>query len=185
MRPHDHGRARPTGRPTGRRAPILVLLTARPEFGTPWETRRVVTTVALEPLGDAAVRELIATLGGANALPADVVDQVVASAGGIPLFVEEVGRTLLESPLLLIGRGRGDAVGPVVDLEIPRTLQASLQARLDSLGPARSLAQLASVLGRSFDFDLLVDVSGMDPEVLAGHLDRVVDSGLLVHEGPG
>lgn len=165
-------------------APILVLLTARSEFGTPWEDSSVVTTVALEPLGDAAVRELIATLGGSNALPEDVVDQVVASAGGIPLFVEEVGRTLLESPLLLIGRGRGDTVGPVVDLEIPRTLQASLQARLDSLGPARSLAQLASVLGRSFDFDLLVDVSGMDPEVLAGHLDRVVESGLLVHEGP-
>jgi len=164
-------------------APILVLLTARSHFAPPWTDHPAVRTVALEPLDDGAVRTLIATLGGDRRLPDGVVDQIVASAGGIPLFVEEVGRTALESPLLEAGEQSGDRAVPSLDLEIPRTLQASLQARLDGLGPAKSVAQLSAVLGRSFTFDLLVAVSGMDASALATHLDRVVESGLLLHEG--
>ena len=164
-------------------APILILLTARPEFSSPWTDHADVITVALEPLVDNAVRALIATLGGDRRLPDGVVDQIVASAGGIPLFVEEVGRTALESPLLDAGTPTGNPAIPSLHLEIPRTLQASLQARLDGLGPAKSVAQLSAVLGRSFTFDLLVAVSGMDGSALATHLDRVVESGLLFHDG--
>ncbi|HEX7444726.1 MAG TPA: hypothetical protein VF320_12600, partial [Acidimicrobiales bacterium] len=164
-------------------APILILLTARPEFSSPWTDHADVITVALEPLVDNAVRDLIATLGGDRRLPDGVVDQIVASAGGIPLFVEEVGRTALESPLLDAGAPTGNPAIASLDLEIPRTLQASLQARLDGLGPAKSVAQLSAVLGRSFTFDLLVGASGMDASALAAHLDRVVESGLLLHDG--
>ncbi len=149
-------------------APVLVLLTARPEFEAAWVTPEAVTTLALGPLGDDVVRELAAALGGGLALPEQVVDRIVASAGGNPLYVEEVGRAVLESGLLVRGEERWDLASPLTDLEIPGTLHASLLARLDALGPAKSVAQLAAVLGRTFPFDLLVTVSGMDPTCLPG-----------------
>ena len=162
-------------------APILLLMTARREFEVPWDRADVLTSLPLQPLNDDEVRVLTSTLGG-HILPDEVVEQIVASAGGIPLYVEEVGRTVLESGRLVGGPDRSDLVSPVVDLEIPKTLQGSLLARLDGLGPAKSVAQVAAVLGRTFTLDLLAAVSGMDPEVLDGHLERVVDSGLLLHD---
>ncbi len=164
-------------------APVLVLLTARPEFVPAWESSTEVVTVALEPLADAEVRELASALGDGLHLPDQVVDRIVASAGGIPLYVEEVGRTVLESGLLVREGDHWDLASPLTDLEIPGTLQGSLLARLDGLGPAKSVAQLAAVLGRTFGFDLLVTVSGMDPVLLSRFLDQVVASG-LVHRDP-
>jgi class 3 adenylate cyclase/tetratricopeptide (TPR) repeat protein len=161
--------------------PILLLLTARPEFEPPWEGSDL-TMLGLEPLGENDVRELVHVLAGGRSLPQPVVDRIVTSAAGIPLFVEEVERSVLESGLLV---GADDAwvlASPLMDLEIPSTLQGSLLARLDALGPAKFVAQLASVIGRTFSFELLVKVSGMDPAVLAGFLDRVVASGLIRHE---
>ena len=90
---------------------------------------------------------------------------------------------MLESGQLVGGRTRRICLPPVVDLEIPDTLNGSLLARLDGLGPAKSLAQVAAVLGRSFTLDLLAAVSGLDPERLAWLLDRVVSSGLLLRDG--
>ncbi|MGD0311950.1 MAG: adenylate/guanylate cyclase domain-containing protein [Acidimicrobiales bacterium] len=162
-------------------APVLVLMTARPEFDPPWDLPDVVTPLALEPLSDTEVRALTSTVGG-RVLPDEVVERIVASAGGIPLYVEEVGRTVLESGQLVGGPDRWDLVSPLVDLEIPNTLQGSLLARLDALGPAKSVAQVAAVLGRTFTPDLLAEVSGMDPGLLARHLERVVHSGLLLHD---
>jgi class 3 adenylate cyclase/tetratricopeptide (TPR) repeat protein len=168
-------------------APVLVLLTARPEFEPPWEPPGAVATIGLEPLEDAHVRELATALGDGLTLPGPVVDRIVASAGGNPLYVEEVGRTVLESGLLVRDGDHWELASPLMDLEIPGTLQGSLLARLDGLGPAKAVAQLAAVLGRSFPFDLLVTVSGMDPSLLARFLERVVDSGLVLrdpaHEG--
>ena len=158
--------------------PILLLLTARPEFEPPWEVPDL-TAMRLEPLAERDVRELVHRLAGGRRLPDPVVDRIVTSAAGLPLFVEEVERSVLESGLLV---GADDAwvmASPLMDLEIPSTLQGSLLARLDALGPAKSVAQLAAVIGRSFSFSLLVKVSGMDPAILAGFLDRVVASGLV------
>ena len=163
-------------------APILVLLTARPEFEPAWESPAEVTTIRLRPLDDAHVRQLAGTLGDGLALPDQVVERIVASAGGNPLYVEEVGRTVLESGLLVRDGDHWELASPLTDLEIPGTLQGSLLARLDGLGPAKSVAQLAAVFGRSFPFDLLVTVSGMDPALLARFLDRVVDSGLVLRD---
>jgi len=163
-------------------APVLILLTARPEFTPAWENPGVMTTVTLDPLADADVRELVSTLGDGRSLPAQVVERIVASAGGIPLYVEEVGRTVMESGLLVGGIDTWDLASPLVDLEVPGTLQGSLLARLDSLGPSKAVAQLAAVIGRSFSFDLLVTVSGMEPDLLGQFLDRVVTSGIVLHD---
>ena len=127
--------------------PVLVLLTARPEFVPAWDNAGMVTTVTLEPLGEKEVRELVSTLGDGRSLPEQVVERIVASAAGIPLYVEEVGRTVLDSGLLVGGIDTWDLASPLVDLEIPGTLQGSLLARLDSLGPAKAVAQLAAVSG--------------------------------------
>ncbi len=158
--------------------PILLLLTARPEFKPPWEGADL-TTLWLEPLGENDVRELVDRLAGGRRLPDPVVDRIVTSAAGIPLFVEEVERSVLESGLLVGSEGAWVMASPLMDLEIPSTLQGSLLARLDALGPAKSVAQLAAVIGRTFSVSLLVRVSGMDPAILAGFLDRVVASGLV------
>ncbi len=163
-------------------APFLLVMTARPEFEPSWSNPDAVTTLALEPLDDDDVRELVATLGHGRTLPDQIVDQIVASASGIPLFVEEVGRGVIESGLLVGGQDTWDLASPLMDLEIPGTLQASLLARLDGLGPAKTVAQLAAVLGRSFSFDLLERVSGMDEALLARFLDRVVESGLVLRD---
>ena len=109
---------------------------------------------------DDEVRTLITNLGDGRSLPGEVVERIVASAGGIPLYVEEVGRSVFESGQLVGGPDAWDLASPFVDLEIPRTLQGSLLARLDGLGPAKSVAQVASVLGRSFTVDLLAAVIG-------------------------
>jgi len=163
-------------------APILVLMTARPEFEAPWDRPDVVTSLPLAPLSDNDVRALIATLGVGRRLPEQVVERIVASAGGIPLYVEEVERSVLESGQLVGGEDTWDLASPFVELEIPGTLQGSLLARLDGLGPAKSVAQVAAVIGRSFSFDLLATVSGLSAEQLALLLDRLVLSGLLLHE---
>jgi tetratricopeptide (TPR) repeat protein len=165
-------------------APVLVLMTARSDFHEPWARPDVLTSLALKPLEDSEVRDLVATLGVGRTLPVQVVERIVTSAGGIPLYVEEVGRAVLESGLLVKGEGTWNLSSPLLDLEIPTTLQGSLLARLDALGPAKSVAQVAAVLGRSFTFDLLATVSGMDTALLARLLDRAEDSGLLLHDAP-
>ena len=163
-------------------APILVLLTARPEFEAPWDRPDVVTSLPLAPLLDDEVRTLIATLGAGRRLPDQVVEQIVSSAGGIPLYVEEVERSVLESGQLVGREDTWDLAAPFVELEIPGTLQGSLLARLDALGSAKSVAQVAAVLGRSFTRDVLASVSGLSTEQLARLLDRLVASGLLLHD---
>ncbi len=163
-------------------APILVLMTARPEFEAPWGRSDVVTSLPLAPLLDDEVRALISTLSVDRQLPEQVVERIVASAAGIPLYVEEVERSVLESGQLVGGEGTWELASPFVELEIPGTLQASLLARLDGLGPAKSVAQVAAVLGRSFTFDLLATVSGLSAEQLDRFLDRLVESGLILHD---
>jgi len=163
-------------------ARVMVVLTTRPDFVPSWSDPGAVTDMALEPLDDDAVRALVDTLGDGRHLPEQVVDRIVDSAGGIPLYVEEVGRSVLESGLLVSGTDSWDLASPLMDLEIPGTLQGSVLARLDGLGPAKAVAQLAAVLGREFSFDLLVTVSGMDPDLLVRFLNRVVASGLILND---
>ena len=155
----------------GALAPLFVVATTRPEFRPPWGTRSHHSTISLAPLDRAQVRDMVAELSARHALPRDVVEDVAARTGGVPLFVEEVTRLLLE---------RGEQGGIQA---IPPTLQQSLMARLDRLGPAREVAQVASVIGRGFSYGLLRALAGMEDAPLQAGLERLAEADILLVQG--
>ena len=154
----------------GAQAPLLVIATTRPEFRPPWGMRSHHAVVALAPLNRAEVRRMVHEIASQHALPQEVVERVGDRTGGVPLFVEEVTRLLLE---------RGDSGSHTV----PPTLQQSLAARLDRLGPAREVAQIGAVLGRDFAYPLLRNIAEADEAALQASLDRLAESDLLFVEG--
>ena len=155
----------------GALAPLFIVATTRPEFRPPWSTRSHHGTISLAPLDRAQVREMVAELSARHALARDVVEDVAARTGGVPLFVEEVTRLLLE---------RGEHGGIQA---IPPTLQQSLMARLDRLGPAREVAQIGSVIGRGFSYGLLHAVAGMDDTPLQAALEKLADADIVLVQG--
>ena len=155
----------------GTAVPLLLLITARPEFRPPWAIRSHHATISLAPLDRLQVREMVAELSARHALPKQIVDGVTERTGGVPLFIEEVTRLLLE---------RGEQGGAQA---IPPTLQQSLMARLDRLGPAREVAQIAAVIGRDFSYGLLHAVVGMEDATLQAALDRLTEADILLVQG--
>jgi class 3 adenylate cyclase len=148
----------------GALAPLFVLATTRPEFRPPWSMRSHHASISLSPLDRAEVREMVTKISARYGLPQIVVEDVAARTGGVPLFVEEVTRLLLE---------RGEQSGIRT---IPPTLQQSLAARLDRLGSAREVAQIGSVIGRGFSYDLLRDVAGMKDAPLQAALEKLTNA---------
>jgi predicted ATPase len=124
----------------GALVPLFVLITARPEFRPPWGIRSHHGMILLTPLDRQQVRDMVSELAARHALSNEVIEGVTERTGGVPLFVEEVTRLLLE---------RGEQGGIQA---IPPTLQQSLMARLDRLGPARDVAQIGAVIGRDFSY---------------------------------
>jgi len=157
----------------GAQAPLLILATARPEFRPPWSLRSHHSVISLSPLDRADVALMVGELAPRHALSQEVVDGVSERTGGVPLFVEEVTRLLLE---------RGEEGGLQA---IPPTLQQSLAARLDRLGDAREVAQIGAVLGRDFTYSLLSAVGEIDDPALQSALDRLAGADLLIAEGAG
>ncbi|MBV8473726.1 MAG: AAA family ATPase [Hyphomicrobiales bacterium] len=155
----------------GAQAPLLLLATTRPEFRPPWTLRSHHSVISLSPLDRAGVARMVSEISARHALSKEVIDAVSTRTGGVPLFVEEVTRLLLE---------RGEQGGVQA---IPPTLQQSLAARLDRLGPAREIAQIGAVLGRDFSYSLLRDVAGTDEQGLRASLDRLAKADLLFVEG--
>ncbi|TFG95184.1 MAG: hypothetical protein E4H11_05450, partial [Myxococcales bacterium] len=155
---------------------VLILLTARPEFRPPWGPRSHVTQTMLGRLPRAHTMQMIERLSGGRSLPAQVLDQLVARSDGIPLFAEELTKTVLES-----GGTSGDEHegSRSASLAVPATLQDSLMARLDRLGSAKGVAQLAATLGRQFSYELLSAVSPQGEEALERDLALLVDAELL------
>ncbi len=151
----------------GAQAPLFIVATARPEFRPPWDKRSHHSVVSLAPLDRAQVARMIGELASRHALSKDVVRGVSERTGGVPLFVEEVTRLLLE---------RGEQGGWRA---IPPTLQQSLAARLDRLGDAREIAQIGAVLGRDFSYFLLRTVAAIDDRGLQSALERLVNADLL------
>ena len=167
-----------------RRLPVLLVITFRPEFQPPWGGRSDVTNLALNRLGERDGEALVQKLAGNAALTADIVAEIVQRTDGVPLFVEELTKAVLESA------AQGDRVAAVLAttslaaLSVPATLHASLMARLDRLGPvAKEVVQIGAVIGREFAYELIAPVARRPEKQLQATLDQLGDAGLLFCRG--
>jgi len=167
----------------GPTARILVLLTFRPDFPPPWTGRSHLTQVTLPRLPRRQAAEMTDRVAHHKALPAEVVEQVVAKTDGVPLFVEELTKMVLESGLLQEREDRYELTGPLPPLAIPTTLHDSLMARLDRLAIVKGLAQLGATLGREFSYELLQAVSPWDEGTLRRGLQQLVEAEFLYQQG--
>ena len=156
--------------------PWLFVLTARPDFQPQWPASTEVLALALDRLEAADAEQICRALDGQARLPDPVLRDFIARCDGNPLFLEEVTRSVLEA---LVSQA-----DPEPHVAIPETLQASLIARLDRLGPLRRVVSLAAVLGQSFDVDMLAAVTGHTVPDLTPALSELVDSGLISEDGP-
>jgi class 3 adenylate cyclase/predicted ATPase len=162
---------------------VLALITCRPEFTPPWPSQAHVSALALTRLGRREGAALVDGVVGAKSLPHEVSAQIVAKTDGVPLFVEELTKTVLESGLLQDAGDRYELSGPLPPLAIPTSLHDSLLARLDRLAPVKEVAQTAAVIGREFSHELLAAVSPLPEPQLNGALDRLVAAELVYRRG--
>ena len=165
--------------------PLMAIVTYRPEFDPPWGDRSEVAALTLARLAAEQCAEMIARLTGGRPLPADLARQIIARTDGVPLFVEELTRAILESGALIETGGRFAYAGAGLGLAVPETLRDSLTARLDRLGGAKRLAQIGAVVGRSFDHEMISEIAEMGPKALARGLDQLTGSGLVSSRGGG
>jgi predicted ATPase/class 3 adenylate cyclase len=161
----------------------LLLITARSEFIPPWPQYAHVTTVSLARLGRSYVAAIISRITGGKTLPQEVMDQILTRTDGVPLFVEELTKTVLEIGVLREHDGQFVLERPLPPLAIPTTLHDSLIARLDRFAPVREVAQIGAVVGRSFSYELLSAVSGLSPVKLEEALGQLVLSELVFCRG--
>jgi class 3 adenylate cyclase/predicted ATPase len=166
-----------------RRLRVLALITFRPEFQPPWSGQAHVTTLTMSRLGRRQGADLVARVTGEKPLPAEIVAQIVARTDGVPLFVEELTKTVLESGLLADAGDRFELSGPLPPLAIPTTLHDSLMARLDRLAPIKEVAQTGAVIGREFSHELLAAVSPLSAAELGAAVDQLVDAELVFRRG--
>ena len=166
-----------------RKAPILLVLTFRSEFVPPWDMGEQLTSIVLRRLGESHVSTMISGIASQKILPLDVLKQIVSKTDGVPLFVEELTKMVLESRFMRAGDDRYFLDGPLPSLAIPATLQDSLMARLDRMAPLKEIAQLAAVLGREFSYELIRAVSPLDEEKLQAGLAELASAELLYQRG--
>ena len=158
---------------------VMIVAACRPEALLPWFGLGHVRVLAIEPLGGDDVVALASHMAGGRTLPREVRGEIIEKAGGVPLFVEEIVKTLMTSGLLEVAGGRCVLDGPLPPLAIPPTLTDSLMARLDQLGPERRFVQLGAVIGRDFTARLLAWVADEPPEAVETALGSLVASGVL------
>ncbi len=166
-----------------RRLPALLLITFRPEFEAPWWGMPDIATVSLGRLDRVQAETLVERVTGGRKLPAEVLEQIVAKTDGVPLFVEELTKNVLESGLLIEEPDRYRLDGPLPPLAIPSTLQDSLMARLDRLAAAKEIAQIGAAIGREFSYALLHAVVGRDEASLRSALAQSEESELVFRHG--
>jgi class 3 adenylate cyclase/tetratricopeptide (TPR) repeat protein len=153
------------------RARLLIVVSARPDFTAPWLARPHAALITLGRLGRGECMQVVASVAAAHGLAADTIAAIVAKTDGVPLFIEELTRSVMES-------AGGDSA-------VPATLKDSLMARLDRLGGAREIAQIAAVIGRQFTFALLEAVAGKSSGELEGLLAKLVAAGIVFPEERG
>jgi predicted ATPase/class 3 adenylate cyclase len=167
-----------------RELPVLLVVTFRPEFQPPWLGQAHVTVLALNRLDRREGWALVQAIAGNAVLSSEVVNEVFERADGVPLFVEELTKAVLESADREGGAAAVLSATPSPELAVPATLNASLVARLDRLGSSgKEIAQIGAVLGREFVYDLIQRVSGQGGAELQPALDRLTDSGLVFCRG--
>jgi class 3 adenylate cyclase/predicted ATPase len=166
-----------------RSLPVLLIVTFRPEFQPPWIGQPQVSMLTLNRLDRRDRTALVAHIAGGKALPGDVIDQIVDRSDGVPLFVEELTKSVLESGLLREERDRYALDRSLPPLAIPTTLHASLLARLDRLASVRLVAQIGAAIGREFGYELLRAVSRLSGHELQAALARLVASELVFQRG--
>ena len=162
---------------------LLLLLTSRPELDAPWGSEKVTTQLNLSRLAGAEVSVLVSEVTGGRAVPDELLGLIQVKTDGIPLFVEELTKHILEMESLVEKDGRLHLTGEVEDLEIPLTLRDSLTARLDRLGSAKRVAQLAAVIGRVFTQELLLAVSEESESSIRQGLDQLMGAELIYRKG--
>ena len=167
----------------GPTARILTLFTFRPDFSPPWTGRAHLTQVTVNRLPQRQAEEVIRQVAHGKGLPAEVVEQIVAKTDGVPLFVEELTKMVLESGLLQERDERYALTGPLHPLAIPATLHDSLMARLDRLAAVKALAQLGATLGREFSYALLRAVAPWDEGIVHQGLHQLVAAEFLYQRG--
>jgi class 3 adenylate cyclase/tetratricopeptide (TPR) repeat protein len=159
--------------------PILAILTARPEYRSHWDNNRNVRHISLDPLGRADSISMIRLVCRERTIPAWTIQQIADSTDGLPLFIEDLTRDVLEVAQLAESKS-SSSVRAQVPFAIPATLNDSLMSRLDRLGSAKAVAQVGAVIGREFSRELLGKVANVGEERLGEDLHRLVESGLLV-----
>jgi TOMM system kinase/cyclase fusion protein len=157
---------------------LLLVITARPDFQNPWPDR--CSELTLDRLPDSDTEQIVASIVPASVVPTDLLRFVLKKADGVPLFAEELTKTLVEAGVLAGGRDSTRCDSALLSqLEIPSPLSGVLTARLDRLGRAKQTAQLAATLGREFRLDILSAVSSAQPEVLTEDFGKLIDAGLV------
>jgi class 3 adenylate cyclase/predicted ATPase len=163
--------------------PTLLVVTARPEFRASWTNHSAVTAIGLAKFTPAQSSSLVANVVGRKALPPGLAAQIVAKADGVPLFVEELTKTIMESGDLILEGDRYAYAGSSANITIPETLRDSLMARLDRVAVSKEIAQVGSVIGREFSYELLAGLELMSEEALSDGLRQLTSSGLATCHG--
>ena len=162
---------------------VLLLVTYRPEFESRWSAQSHVTLFSLNRLGKKQISAMVSKVTGNKSLPAPVVDHILAKTDGVPLFVEELTRAILESDLVRETETHYELTRPLASLSIPSTLQDSLMARLDRLPTAKEVAQIGACIGRDFGHDLVAAASSFDGPQLVHAIEELIKSGLISRTG--
>jgi predicted ATPase len=164
-------------------ASLLTVLTCRPTFQPSWTHRSYLTEVTVNCLSHAQVEQIVTDMTDGKTFPAEVLQQIIARTDGVPLFVEELTKAILESGQLKALDGHYELIGSFSTFAIPATLQDSLMARLDRLVTAKAVAQYAAVIGRQFSYELLQAVSQVNEVMLKHELDRLVEAEIVYQRG--
>ena len=164
-------------------ASILVLLTCRPHFQPAWHHHSYLTEITVNRLSHAQVEQIVTGISDGKIFPLEVIQQIIARTDGVPLFIEEMTKAILESDYLKDVDGHYERIGSFATFAIPATLQDSLMARLDRLVTAKAVAQYAAVIGRQFAYDLLSTVSQLDEATLQRELGRLVEAEIVYQRG--
>ena len=166
-----------------RNIPLLVVLTYRPEFAPRWSHYGHVATLTLTKLTRPQTTAMVSRLAGGKVLPADLLDQILGKTDGVPLFVEELTRSILESGDLIESGDRWEYAGRAGSLAIPPTLRNSLMARLDRFAPVKEIAQIGAAIGREFSYEMIAAVAPHSGPALDQALAQLTQSGLAFQQG--